>query len=120
MHVVDTALGKDRNKPEKESKKKIEYYKPQKKSVEDSEDSIERLQLKKESSLRMDHVVLIVDDELFNRIAIRSLLAAENIPSSSVADGVLAIERFKLAIDKGDPVHKIVLMDYSMPGMNGP
>ena len=45
-----------------------------------------------------DKVVLIVDDELFNRMALCQILTANNIPNFAVASGDLACQRFKDAI----------------------
>ena len=42
------------------------------------------------------------------------------LPSFAVTSGAEAIELFRLLIANDMPVFRVVLLDYSMPGLNGP
>ena len=66
-------------------------------------------------------MVLIVDDNPFNIVAMQSLLEQFNVQSDYCNDGSEAI---KIVQDRGNnsilPMYKLILMDYSMPECDGP
>ena len=68
-----------------------------------------------------ESLVLIVDDNPFNIVAMQSLLEQFNVQSDYCNDGSEAI---KLVQDRGkdlnSPMYKLILMDYSMPECDGP
>ncbi len=70
--------------------------------------------------------LLIVDDDIMNQIAIQSIVSAIGAKSDTAMSGFKALEMFKsrIAAHKLNgvltPLYKVMLIDYSMPGMNGP
>ena len=68
-----------------------------------------------------ESMVLIVDDNPFNIVAMQSLLEQFNVQSDYCNDGSEAI---KIVQDRGNnsvlPMYKLILMDYSMPECDGP
>ena len=64
--------------------------------------------------------MLIVDDVVINIIAFKSLLMQLNIEASSASDGDQALSIVKSKYTETGTSFKLILMDYSMPGKNGP
>ncbi|CAG9311413.1 unnamed protein product [Blepharisma stoltei] len=62
--------------------------------------------------------VLIVDDNEFNRIALGSLLSSNNISYHEACTGSQAVEFVKM-MDSWKRSYKLVIMDGSMPDLNG-
>ena len=69
---------------------------------------------------RQMSAVLIADDEPFNQMALTGLLQQFNLTAEVAIDGVEAIKLVKERLRKGQPMYKLILMDYSMPRMDGP
>ena len=69
-------------------------------------------------------LVLVVDDNPFNVEVISLMLKEKQVQSVSAYSGREALEivkaRIQLAAKAKAPMFKIVIMDYSMPEMNGP
>ena len=66
-------------------------------------------------------MVLIVDDNSFNIVAIQSLIEQFNLQSDYCNDGLEAIKLVQArANDPNQPMYKLILMDYSMPECDGP
>ena len=69
-------------------------------------------------------MVLVVDDDIINIEVMRTLLDAQEIKCDVSQSGEQALqlieERTKRNTEEGVPMYKIVLLDYSMPEMNGP
>jgi two-component system chemotaxis response regulator CheY len=61
--------------------------------------------------------ILIVDDEYLNRYILEQLLN-EYGKCDMAANGLEAVEAFKLALDEGKP-YDLVCMDLLMPQLNG-
>ena len=68
----------------------------------------------------MINVVLIVDDEVFNRTVLALMLKQQSVRTLQASSGFKAVACFNELIKRKEPVFKIVLLDYSMPGMDGP
>ena len=66
----------------------------------------------KESKLR-DVKVLVIDDNIFNKMVASKLLASWQAEVDTAEDGFTALEKIKSA------PYDIILMDLHMPGMNG-
>ena len=64
--------------------------------------------------------MLIVDDELFNRMALEAMLNSEGIESVQVQDGYKAIELLNQLISEAKPIFRLILLDFSMPVLDGP
>ena len=67
----------------------------------------------------MDRVVLIIDDDVFNRMALKALCKIHDVPALAVHSGKLALEQFYYLIATKQPIYKVILLDYSMPEMDG-
>ena len=69
-------------------------------------------------------MVLVVDDDIMNIEVMRTLLDAHEIKCDISLSGKQALqlidERTKRSLEEGVPMYQIVLLDYSMPLMNGP
>ena len=69
-------------------------------------------------------MVLVVDDDIMNIEVMRTLLDAQEIKCDVSFSGKQALqlieERTKRNTEEGVPMYKIILLDYSMPLMNGP
>lgn len=68
--------------------------------------------------------ILIVDDDPMNVEVLKAMLYEKNIPSDTVLNGkdamMLVRERLKLVRANQAPMYKVILLDYSMPDMDGP
>ena len=64
--------------------------------------------------------VLMVDDCPFNIVAIQSLLQQFNISCDYGTNGQDAFDSVKNRLTKGQPMYKLILMDFSMPVIDGP
>ncbi len=69
-------------------------------------------------------LVLVVDDDQMNIEVISMMLEGQQVSSVSAINGRIAVEmvdaRIKLVENEEAPMFKIILMDYSMPEMDGP
>ena len=69
-------------------------------------------------------LVLIVDDDRMNIEVVSMMLEGQQVSSVSAINGRLAVDivkaRIKLVENGKAPMFKIILMDYSMPEMDGP
>ena len=69
---------------------------------------------------------MIVDDDIMNQIALESVVNGIGVKSDKAISGFQAIEMFKSRISAHKlngalaPLYKVMLIDYSMPGMSGP
>jgi signal transduction histidine kinase/CheY-like chemotaxis protein len=63
--------------------------------------------------------VLIVDDSPFNRLVATELLKTEDIITAEAESGYEAIDLVVQRATEGRPL-KVVIMDYEMPGIDGP
>ena len=68
--------------------------------------------------------VLVIDDELINVEVMQGMLASSGIKSDQAMSGAQALTLIQQRIQKvkqGDgEMYKIVLLDFSMPEMDGP
>ena len=69
--------------------------------------------------------VLIIDDQQFNLFAMKGQLSHLGAACDTAISGEKAMEVLEqrleaLTIDKTFPFYKLILLDYSMPGMSGP
>ena len=68
--------------------------------------------------------ILAVDDDPLNIFVIDALLREAGIPCDSANSGASALKLIKeriVAYSRGEaPLYKLILLDYSMPGMDGP
>ena len=68
--------------------------------------------------------VLIVDDDRMNIEVVSMMLEGQQVSSVSAINGEIAVDiveaRIKLFESGEAPMFKIILMDYSMPEMDGP
>ena len=65
--------------------------------------------------------ILIVDDNFFNILAIKGILKPQhNLESDYATCGQDAIVQFKVKYQRTGSNYKLILMDYSMPEMDGP
>ena len=69
---------------------------------------------------KSDNCVLIVDDCYFNSTAIESLLDQFNMKSEICEDGSKALEQIRMRVSTKKPMYRLILMDYSMPVLDGP
>ena len=68
--------------------------------------------------------MLVVDDDLMNIEVIKAMLSMQNTESDTAMSGVEAVEKIKERIEgvrQGtSKMYKIICLDYSMSGMDGP
>jgi CheY-like chemotaxis protein len=68
--------------------------------------------------------VLIVDDDNMNIEVIKAMLDSLNVISDTALSGNAALSLIELrleAVYRGEaPMYKLILLDYSMPEMDGP
>ena len=64
--------------------------------------------------------VLVVDDCSFNVIAVQDQLEQLGFSSEFASNGHEAAKAVKKRLQKNTPMYKLILMDYSMPGIDGP
>ena len=69
-------------------------------------------------------VILIVDDDYINIEIMKTMLQTKGLQSDTAYTGKDAIDlikdRIKLALKSATPMYEIILLDYSMPEMDGP
>ena len=63
--------------------------------------------------------VLITDDNQFNQLALSTLLQQFNLSGDLSSDGFEAIEMIEARLKSDLPMYGLILMDYSMPDMDG-
>lgn len=63
--------------------------------------------------------VLIVDDCCFNIIATRSLIRQLNLEADAVQHSKDLMGFLRDREARGLPMYELIMMDYSMPGLNG-
>ena len=67
---------------------------------------------------------MVVDDDVMNQIAMGSVLKGVGAICDTSNSGYQALEMFQSRITahkkNGVPLYKVMLIDYSMPGMSGP
>ncbi len=71
-----------------------------------------------ELELLRDLPVLVVDDNLTNRIICEEMLTNWGMRPTVVFSGAVALDELKLAADEGRP-YRLMLLDVMMPGMDG-
>ena len=68
--------------------------------------------------------MLVVDDDLMNIEVLQSMLVSKGIMSESALDGKIALKMLQTRIEavyKGEAqMYQIILLDYSMPELDGP
>ena len=64
--------------------------------------------------------VLIVDDSVFNVIALKGSFEQLQFLCDTSNGGEEALQAVKDLVNAGKPVYKLIMMDYSMPDCNGP
>ena len=64
--------------------------------------------------------ILIVDDCLFNVAALKSLIMMFDYECDNCSDGQEALEAVKDRMERNQPLYKLIMMDLSMPIMDGP
>ena len=64
--------------------------------------------------------VLLVDDSVFNLIAVEGLFNQFGLDCDTAVDGTEAVKLIRKQIESDLPVYKLIMMDYSMPQMDGP
>ena len=64
--------------------------------------------------------MLIIDDEPMNIMALQSLLQIEGVESESQQTGIKAVEHLAELIYSREPIYKVLLIDFCMPGLDGP
>ena len=69
-----------------------------------------------------DNPILVVDDDNFNILALKGLLAQFNLIPDVAHNGknAIATVQARLAEIETRPFYQLILMDYSMPEMDGP
>ena len=94
-------------------------FDPQK-AVTDNLQISEEYKLTGEDSEDQESQILIVDDCPFNVVAIKSLLVQFNYSCEHCTTGQEALHRVKNRHANSKPSYKLILMDYSMPELDGP
>ncbi len=64
--------------------------------------------------------VLIVDDSVFNVLALKGAFEQLQFSCDASNGGEDAVQVIKDQVNSGRPVYKLIMMDYSMPDINGP
>ena len=69
--------------------------------------------------------MLVVDDEHFNITVLQTLLTAQQVESDFAMSGKRALKMFHeriaaVLLGSGAEMYQIILLDYSMPDMDGP
>ena len=64
--------------------------------------------------------VAIIDYQFINLCAIGGQFQSRGIEYETFEQGDFAIQRIKELIERGKPIFKMMVIDYSMPEMNGP
>ena len=64
--------------------------------------------------------ILVVDDCPFNVVAIQALIMQFNLECEFCSNGADAVKLVKDRLAQGKPVYRLILMDFSMPGCDGP
>ena len=69
--------------------------------------------------------VLVVDDDTFNVEVIQGMLSNSGVASDSCLSGLEGIKLIKQRINQGQaedgpPMYSLIMLDYSMPAMDGP
>ena len=78
------------------------------------------------TSLTSEHLeftpfkVLLVDDNVFNLIALNSLFKQFGVECDQAFNGTESIKKVRNLSESGQPLYKLIMMDYSMPDCNGP
>jgi len=69
-------------------------------------------------------LVMVVDDDPMNITVMEAMLKKRNVLCDTAGGGAEAINLFKERIEmcktEGAPMYKLILLDFSMPDMNGP
>ena len=63
---------------------------------------------------------MIVDDEPFNRLALCYQLLEEGQDSDECGSGLQAVQIVKQIIEAHKPLYPVILLDFSMPELDGP
>ena len=64
--------------------------------------------------------MLIVDDNLMNILAVEGMLLQFNLKCDKVVDSEHALEFVKAKFEQSACIYKLIMMDYSMPDLDGP
>ena len=67
-----------------------------------------------------DAKILIVDDCPFNIVALQSLLSQFDFESDHCTNGLDAVKKVVERKRRGKDDYKLIFMDFSMPGLDGP
>ncbi len=65
-------------------------------------------------------MTLVVDDDLMNIDVLQAMLHSKNVKSDRALGGEMVLKLIKDRIASGNEMYKLILLDYSMPIMNGP
>ena len=63
--------------------------------------------------------MLITDDNQFNQLALMTLLQQFNLSGDVASDGFEARQLVARRLASGAPMYGLIMMDFSMPGMDG-
>ena len=76
--------------------------------------------LTEESEESIESPVLIIDDSNFNIESVKLMLKQMNITSNSAINGIEGLEKVRQRAKQTDSMYSLILLDYSMPLMDGP
>ena len=93
---------------------------PEEEKFFDDDDVPNRKEHNSLSNEEFNDKVLIIDDEPMNITVLKSLLENEKVESESMASGVKALEHLGDLIFTRQPLYKVILIDFCMPGLDGP
>ena len=93
---------------------------PEEEKFYDNDEEASQQELNNLSKDEFNSKVLIIDDEPMNITVLKSLLENENVESESMGSGVKALEHLGDLIFTRQPLYKVILIDFCMPGLDGP
>ena len=64
--------------------------------------------------------VLVVDDDVMNNRTLQSMLENSGVKSDKALNGFSALELVKERINVPGTMYKLLIVDYSMPELDGP
>ena len=64
--------------------------------------------------------ILVADDCNFNIDALKCQLTHFNISADAARDGLIALDKVKNRIENNIEMYELIMLDYSMPELDGP